>query len=185
MKQLTEPELKALMLLSLDGDETAYRCLLDMLRHLLVSYYARRLGGSAAAHVDDLVQDTLLALHQRRITYDRDRPFTAWFFTIARHKLVDHHRRPGGRGHLGLEALGDMADDFREDAVAANMDVNRLLASLPAWQGEMIRQVRLEGRSVAETAAGTGRTEAMVKIGVHRGIKALAAKMRGERGEDR
>ncbi|KRB62085.1 RNA polymerase subunit sigma-70 [Rhizobium sp. Root708] len=184
MKQLTETELKALMLLSLDGDETAYRCLLNMLRHLLVSYYARRLGGSAAAHTDDLVQDTLLALHQRRITYDRERPFTAWFFTIARHKLVDHHRRAGGRSHIGLETAGDVLAPYSEDAVAANIDVNRLLASLPAWQGDMIRQVRLEGRSVAETAAGTGRSEAMVKVGVHRGIKALAAKLRGERGED-
>lgn len=185
MKQLTEPELKTLMLLSLDGDETAYRCLLDMLRHLLVSYYARRLGRSAGADVDDLVQDTLLALHQRRISYDRERPFTAWFFTIARHKLVDHHRRVGRHSYLGLETIEEMADGYREDAVSASMDVERLLASLPAWQGEVIRQVRIEGRSVAEAAADSRRTEAMIKIGVHRGIKALAAKLRGERGQDR
>jgi RNA polymerase sigma-70 factor (ECF subfamily) len=184
MKHLTEPELKALMLLSLDGDESAYRCLLDMLRHLLSNYYARRLSRSGAADVDDLVQDTLLALHQRRISYDRDRPFTAWFFTIARHKLVDHHRRSGGRVPVGLEAVEQMADGYREDAVSAMVDVNRLLASLPAWQGEMIRQVRLEGRSVAETAVDIRRSEAMVKVGIHRGIKALAARLRGERGED-
>ena len=184
MKQLTEPELKALMLLSLDGDEIAYRCLLEMLRHLLVSYYARRLRQSGEADVDDLVQDTLMALHQRRITYDRERPFTAWFFTIARHKLVDHHRRKGGRSSLGLEMIDNVADGYSEDAVSAAMDVNRLLASLPAWQGDMIRQVRLEGRSVAEAAASGKRSEAMVKVSVHRGIKALAARLRGERGED-
>lgn len=185
MKQLTESELKALMLSSLDGDEHAYRCLLGMLRHLLESYYARRLGRSAPADLDDLVQDTLLALHQRRITYDRTRPFTAWFFTIARHKLVDHYRRVGGKAHLGLEALDEVADDYSEDAISATMDVNRLLASLPAWQGDMIRQVRLEGHSVAETATRSGRSEAMVKVGVHRGIRAIAARLRGERSEDR
>lgn len=185
MTQLTEPELKTLMLLSLEGDEAAYRCLLDMLRHMLFGYYARRLDRSAGADVDDLVQDTLLALHQRRITYDRERPFTAWFFTIARHKLVDHHRRGGGRYYLGLELVEDIADGYSEDTVSANMDINRLLATLPPWQGDMIRQVRLEGRSVAETAAKTRRSEAMVKVGVHRGIKALAAKLRGERGEDK
>ncbi len=172
------------MLLSLDGDETAYRCLLNMLRHLLTSYYARRLGQKGSADMEDLVQETLMALHQRRITYDRDRPFTAWFFTIARHKLVDHHRRAGGRSYLGLETIEDLADDYSEEAVSASMDVNRLLASLPAWQGEMIRNVRLEGRSVAETAAQSGRTEAVVKISVFRGIKTMAARMRGERGED-
>jgi RNA polymerase sigma-70 factor (ECF subfamily) len=184
MKQLTEPELKALMLLSLDGDEKAYRCLLNMLRHLLASYYTRRIGQRGSADIEDLVQDTLMALHQRRITYDRERPFTAWFFTIARHKLVDHHRRSGGRSYLDLETIADVADDYSEDAVSASMDVNRLLESLPAWQGEMIRNVRLEGRSVAETAASSGRTEAVVKISVFRGIKTMAARMRGERGED-
>jgi RNA polymerase sigma-70 factor, ECF subfamily len=188
MKQLTEPELKALMLSSLDGDEVAYRCLLDMLRHLLVNYYARRLARSAPADVDDLVQDTLLALHQRRITYDRGRPFTAWFFTIARHKLVDHYRRSGGKAqsgtHVGMEMLEEMADEYSEDAVSAGMDVNRLLASLPAWQGDMIRQVRLEGHSVADTAVRSGRSEAAVKIGVFRGIQAMAARLKGERSED-
>ncbi len=180
MKQLTEPELKALMLLSLDGDEAAYRCLLEMLRHLLASYYMRRLYRSASADVEDLVQETLLALHQRRITYDRGRPFTAWFFTIARHKLVDHHRRAGGRAYLGLEMIEDMADAYNEDTMSAGMDVDRLLESLPAWQGEMIRDVRLKGHSVAEAAASTGRSEAMVKISVFRGIQAMAAKLKGE-----
>jgi RNA polymerase sigma-70 factor (ECF subfamily) len=184
MKQLSEPELKALMLSSLDGDELAYRRLLNMLRVLLAGYYARRLGRTAAADVEDLVQETLLALHQRRITYDRARPFTAWFFTIARHKLVDHFRRSGGRSMVGLEAIEDMAGDFTEDGISAAADLERLLAALPQWQSEMIRQMRLEGQSVAETAAASGRSEAMVKVSIHRGIKAMAAKLRGERGED-
>ncbi|MNI23581.1 RNA polymerase sigma factor [compost metagenome] len=85
---------------------------------------------------------------------------------------------------VGLEMVEDVADGYSEDAILASMDVERLLANLPAWQSELIRQVRLEGRSVAETAAGSGRTEAMVKVGVHRGIKALAARLRGERGEN-
>ncbi len=183
MMVMSELELKALMVLSLDGDENAYRCLLGILRQLLESYFRRRLA-SNVHDLDDLVQDTLLALHQRRITYDRERPFTAWFFTIARHKLVDHHRQKGGRSMVGLEMIEDVADGYSEDAILASMDVERLLANLPTWQSEMIRQVRLEGRSVAETAAGSGRTEAMVKVGVHRGIKALAARLRGERGEN-
>jgi RNA polymerase sigma-70 factor (ECF subfamily) len=185
MTQLTEQDLKALMLSSLDGDEVAYRRLLNHLRQLLVSYFTRRTSLSYRSEVDDLVQETLLALHHRKITYDRQRPFTAWFFTIARYKLVDHHRKRGNRAMLGMEAIEDMPDEFSEDAVSASMDVEKLLGQLPQWQGDLIRQVRLEGQSVADTAAGSGRTEGMVKVGVHRGIKALAAKLRGERGEDR
>jgi RNA polymerase sigma-70 factor (ECF subfamily) len=185
MTDVTESELKVLMLLSLDGDETAYRCLLDVLRHLLERYYGRRLGRSDKGDVDDLVQETLLALHQRRITYDRERPFTAWFFTIARHKLVDHHRRTGHRGHVGLEAVDEMPDGYREDAVVAQMDIQRLLSGLPTWQAEAIRQVRLDGRSITEAALHAGRSETMVKVGIHRGIKALAARLRGDHGKDR
>ncbi|PYE43131.1 RNA polymerase ECF family sigma subunit [Rhizobium sp. PP-F2F-G20b] len=183
MTVVTESELKVLMLLSLDGDEKAYRCLLNVLRHLLEHYYGRRLARADKTDVDDLVQETLLALHQRRITYDRERPFTAWFFTIARHKLVDHHRRTGGRGHVGLDAVEAIPDGYREDAVAAQIDIQRLLAVLPAWQAEAIRQVRLDGRSIAEAALHSGRSEATVKVSIHRGIKALAARLRGDHGK--
>jgi DNA-directed RNA polymerase specialized sigma24 family protein len=37
--------------------------------------------------------------------------------------------------------------------------------------------VKLEGRSVAETAQLTGMSESAVKVGIHRGLKALAAKL--------
>jgi len=40
--------------------------------------------------------------------------------------------------------------------------------------------MKLEGRSVAETMRLTGMSESAVKVGVHRGLKALAAKARGE-----
>jgi RNA polymerase sigma-70 factor (ECF subfamily) len=184
MTSVTESELKVLMLLSLDGDEKAYRCLLDTLQHLLRAYFERRLARSLRTDVDDLVQDTLLSLHQRRITYDRDRPFTAWFFAIARHKLIDHYRKTGSRTHLSLDAVPDMPDGYREDAITAHMDVQTLLASLPAWQAEAIRRVRLDGQSIGDAALHAGRSETMVKVSIHRGIKALAARLRGEHDKD-
>ena len=42
-----------------------------------------------------------------------------------------------------------------------------------------IRGLKVEGLSVAETAQLTGMSESAVKVGVHRGLKALAAKIRG------
>jgi len=53
------------------------------------------------------------------------------------------------------------------------------LNGLPQHQQELIRQVKLEGQSVADTASRTGQSESAVKVGVHRGIKALAARLRG------
>jgi RNA polymerase sigma-70 factor (ECF subfamily) len=40
--------------------------------------------------------------------------------------------------------------------------------------------MKLGGMSTAEAARATGMSESAVKVGVHRGLKALAAKMRGE-----
>jgi len=177
----SEEALKALMLLSLDGDEAAYRRLLNAVRVLLVGYYGRRMAAATKADMEDLVQETLLALHSRRATYDRERPFTAWFFSIARYKLIDHHRGRGGRMMAETELGEDFESDYSEDAITARMDVERLLQGLPAKQRELIRQVKLEGQSVADTASRTGQSESAIKVGIHRGLKTLAEKLRGGR----
>lgn len=175
----TEEGLKALMLLSLDGDEAAYRRLLTALRMLLVGYYSRRMAAAAKADMEDLVQETLLALHSHRSTYDPARPFTAWFFSIARYKLIDHHRGRGRRRLSEMELREEIESDFSEEALTARMDVERLLDGLPPKQQELIRQVKLEGQSVADTANRTGQSESAVKVSIHRALKALGERLRG------
>ena len=119
-----------------------------------------------------------------RCPLDRNEPESRLAGRGAEEALVDHHRRRGGRSVVSLELVEGVADGYSEDTILASMDVERLLSGIPAWQSELIRRVRLEGRSVAEAAAASGKTEAMVKVSVHRGIKALAARLRGERGEN-
>ncbi len=177
---VTEETLKMLMLRSLDGDEGAYRHLLHALRTLLVAYYGRRMIPGIKADLEDLVQETLLSLHARRETYDRTRPFTAWFFSIARYKLIDHYRGRGGRMLAEVELDETLAADSSVDAVTARMDVERLLESLPPQQRELIRNVKLEGQSIADAAIKSGQTELAARVGIHRTLKALAQKLRGE-----
>ncbi|OWO94871.1 RNA polymerase subunit sigma-70 [Rhizobium esperanzae] len=175
----SEEALKALMLLSLDGDEAAYRRLLTALRVLLVGYYSRRMAAATRADMEDLVQETLLALHSRRSTYDRNRSFTAWFFSIARYKLIDHHRGRGGRRLAETELDDQIESDFSEDRLTARMDVERLLDGLPLRQQELIRQVKLEGSSVADAANRTGQSESAVKVSIHRALKVIGERLRG------
>ena len=66
------------------------------------------------------------------------------------------------------------------DAAEAHCDLDKLLAQLPDRQRLPIVHVKLEGLSVAEAARLTGMSESAVKIGVHRGLKALAAKIRSD-----
>jgi RNA polymerase sigma-70 factor (ECF subfamily) len=175
---IAEDQLRAWMTGGLDGDASSHAALLRALVLLLRAYYRRRLGTDG--EIEDLVQETLMAVHTRRASYDRDRPFTAWLFAIARYKLVDHYRRTART--VPLDEVGDVfAVKSFEDASAATIDVDRLLRTLPPKQAGAIRRTRLDGLSTAEAAAAAGLGESDVKVSVHRGLKALAARIRGER----
>jgi RNA polymerase sigma-70 factor (ECF subfamily) len=90
-----ELELRALMQAGLDGDTTAHRALLTKLGDRLRSYFRGQLAriSRSSADAEDLVQETLIALHTRRNTYDRSQLFTPWVYAIARYRLVDYLRR--------------------------------------------------------------------------------------------
>ena len=127
------------------------------------------------------MQETLLAVHQKRHTYRPGEPLTAWVHAIARYKLVDLLRARSIREVLN-DPLDDELDVFASsdnDAAEARRDLSKLLADLPERQRLPIVHVKLEGLSVVEVAQLTGMSESAVKIGVHRGLKALAAKIKG------
>lgn len=173
-----EDQLKTWMVEGLDGDAAAHAALLRALVPLLRAFYRRRVGDGDA--IEDLVQETLIAVHTRRMTYDRERPFAAWLFAVARYKMVDHFRRQ--RQTCSIDEMEDMfVSDGFEDEVNARLDVARLLEKLPPKQAQGIRQTRLDGHSVAEAADASGIGQSDVKVSVHRGLKGLAAIIRGAR----
>lgn len=176
----SEDQLKVWMLAGLRGDAAAHTALLRALVPLLRQFYRRRLGDADA--IEDLVQDTLIAVHTRRMTYDRDRPFTSWLFAVARYKMIDHLRRT--RPACPLEDVEHLlASDSFEDTANARMDIDQLLGGLPDRQSRLIRETRVEGRSIAEAALAAGRGESDVKVSIHRGLKAIAARILGHEGE--
>jgi RNA polymerase sigma factor (sigma-70 family) len=178
-----EAQLRPLMLKALDGDASAYRMLLVELRKHLLRYYGRRLAPGLAANADDLVQETLMALHARRMTYDPAQPFTAWVHAIARYKLIDHFRRMKLRATLPLEEDAVLFADDTSEATTARLDVETALGTIPPRPAELIRQVKIGGASVAEAAARLGMTETAAKVSIHRGLKALTARF-GGRSDD-
>lgn len=178
-----EAHLRDLMVAAQGGDAPAYAGFLRETAALLRPFFRRRLV-QLPDEVEDLVQETLLALHNKRDTYDAAQPVTAWLYAIARYKLVDLLRARAGR-----EALHDPIDDELPElgseaesaAHEARRDVRVLLALLPDKQRLPIQHVKIEGLSVEETARLTGLSPSAVKVGVHRGLKVLAARIRAER----
>ncbi|HEU5442505.1 MAG TPA: sigma-70 family RNA polymerase sigma factor [Steroidobacteraceae bacterium] len=177
----TEERLRPLMLRSLEGDPGAHRQLLATLGRYLRGYFARRIGATAA-EVEDLVQETLLAVHLKRDTYDRSLPFTPWAYALARYKLIDHLRRRKRSTQVPLEDAGALfaADDPEEGALRTDLD--RLLQRLPDRQRSLIEDVKLQGLSVEEAARKRGVTAVSARVMLHRSLKWLNQALRDENG---
>lgn len=175
----SEQELRGWMVGGLDGRSADHAMLLRALVPLLRGFYRRHARGNDA-DIEDLVQETLIAVHTRRGTYDSGRPFTAWLFAIARYKMVDQFRR--GRRLTPIEDMEEeLACDGFGDASDARMDIAALLGTLPPKQAAAIRATHIQGLSVAEAAIAGGIGESDVKVSVHRGLKALIARVKGDR----
>jgi RNA polymerase sigma factor (sigma-70 family) len=164
-----EATLARLMVMSQQGDKQAYASLLDACQRWLRGYYSRRI---APAQLDDLVQETLIALHTKRASWDSARPFLPWLAAIARYRWVDHLRRLYRADETALDM--DVAGIDEEPAIAARITLERLFGILPDAQARAIALVKIEGLSIAEASEATGQSESLVKVNIHRGLKKLA-----------
>jgi RNA polymerase sigma-70 factor, ECF subfamily len=176
-----EAHIKALFLQGQAGDSAAYSTCLSELARMLRGFLRKRLS-ALPDDVEDLVQEVLLAIHNQRHTYDAAQPITAWTHGIARFKLVDFFRRRGVQGQQ--VDIDDVENDLSfedQSAQDAKRDVMTLLDELPDKQRDAIHWVKIEGLSIAEAAGKTGQSESSIKVGIHRGLKALADRMRVSR----
>jgi RNA polymerase sigma factor (sigma-70 family) len=182
---LLEQRLARLMLAAQRGDAPAYQALLrDCVPVIAAS--ARR-QGVAADRVDDVVQEVLITIHRARATYDPARPFLPWLRAIAQRRAIDGLRRQGrqavrevhdpiayeGHAQESVEA-GDVLDaQSRARAVRAS------IATLPPGQRQAVERLGLQGQTLEEAAAETGRSKVALKVNLHRAIKALRGKLGG------
>lgn len=164
-----------LMRAALDGDANAYRRLLDELARALRTNIRAMLARSAQgnADVEDLVQETLLAVHLKRHTWDTALPFAPWANAIARYKVIDALRRRGVRTHVALDDVVEtLASPPAEDSAMG--DAERLILRLDARQQTIVRGVSIDGRSTGDVARELDMSEGAVRVALHRALKRLA-----------
>jgi RNA polymerase sigma factor (sigma-70 family) len=152
------------------GEANVYRTLLGEVALWLHRYYARRLP---PAMTEDAVQDVLLAIHEKRHTYDPARPFGPWLAAIARYKWIDRLRSLKAEASKPLDENIGVPD--HGESVIAGSTLRQLLAELKPPQAEAIRLVKLEGYSVKEASRATGQSISLVKVNIHRGLMRLAS----------
>jgi RNA polymerase sigma-70 factor, ECF subfamily len=173
-----EVEWAALMRSANSGDAAAYSQLLRGLApalRVIVRGAAASTGGTVEA--EDIVQETLIAIHLKRHTWIESEPIGPWIRAIARHKLIDALRRRGRHVHVPLEDFEETlpSDDAGPDF--ARRDLERHLHHLPPRQRDVMQSIALDGRSIRETAARLSMTEGAVRVALHRGVASLAALM--------
>jgi len=113
----------------------------------------------------------LLAIHQKRHTYDPARPFEPWLAAVARHKWIDRLRAPRSAPTAALH--DGLAVGGHEDAVTSAWSLEALLRQIKPAQAEAIRLVKLQGLSIEEAATRTGQSVSLVKVNIHRGLGRL------------
>jgi RNA polymerase sigma-70 factor (ECF subfamily) len=101
-----EAELAGLLRAAIAGDEKAYAVFLARAAALVRGFVRRRMtpGG---IDPEDVVQETLLAIHLKRHTWRDDAPVLPWVYAIARYKLIDAFRRRGRRIEVDVDDFAD------------------------------------------------------------------------------
>jgi RNA polymerase sigma factor (sigma-70 family) len=165
------------------GDQAAYGALLrDCVA--VIEKVARR-QGVPADRIDDVVQETLLTVHRARQTYDPCRSFTAWLAVLAERRAVDVMRKAGRQAMrevhspLAYERHADESAAGRQSAYGAEAThrLGEAIADLPLRQREAVQLLVLQERSLAETAAATGRSKGSLKVNLHRALKSLRSRL--------
>jgi RNA polymerase sigma-70 factor, ECF subfamily len=165
------------------GDALAYQRILKQLAPVLRSFVRRWLARSFVPEADaeDIVQEILLAIHLKRQTWIETAPVAPWVFTIARHKIIDALRRRGRRIDLPID---DFADTLATDEGEPNLIgiyLDRHLESLPSGQRKVVKAIAVSGASISEAAETLAMSRGAVRVALHRGLAALAARATGKR----
>jgi len=179
-----EARASGLMRLAQSGDQPAYASLLVLLTGVTRKFARARVG--SASWVDDVVQETLLAVHGARQTYDSARPFAPWFYAIASSRLIDVLRREKrvATRELQSDALPEVAAETAIDGPIDIEAIHAAVRSLPARQREVIEGLKFKDQSVRDVAGRLKMSESAVKVTAHRGYKMLRRLLEGPARED-
>lgn len=172
--QKTEREWAALLGAANAGDSVSYAKFLQAVTPVLRGIIKARGRALADHHFEDIVQETLLAIHAKRHTWSPDRPLRPWLFAITRHKVSDAYRKRGAAVHLDIDDFADQIPAEPEPDTTAGHDAEVLIAQLEPRAAEIVRAVSLRGESQDEVGERLGMSGGAVRVALHRAMKRLS-----------
>lgn len=174
----TEMLWASLMRAANGGDRVAYGSFLKSITPHLTSFVRSGLARAGVGNADheDVVQEILIALHQKRHTWREEEPIRPWIFAISRYKLIDALRRRWRRAEVDISDFAETLAAEEGDAGLTPAEIEKALASLPENQRRIVSAISVEGRSIREVSEDHAMKEGTVRVALHRGLKSLAAR---------
>lgn len=177
----TGEELNSAVAAAAQGDRNALAQVLQSIRPLVVRYCRARVGAAERGNLsaDDVAQEVCLAVMTALPRYqDQGRPFMAFVYGIAAHKVADAHRNAARNKSDPVAEVPDVvsSEDGPEDRALSSetsRQVNALLETLPEKHREILVLRLVVGLSAEETAAAVGSTAGAVRVAQHRAIAKL------------
>jgi RNA polymerase sigma-70 factor, ECF subfamily len=177
--------LDAVVAAAVTGDRDALREVLETIRPIVVRYCRARVGTAerSGLSADDVAQEVCVAAMMALPRYqDQGRPFLAFVYGIAAHKVADAHRAAGRNRAEPTEVLPervsvDTGPEMRAIKVDASERMDALLRILPEKQREIVILRVVVGMSAEETAAAVGSTPGAVRVAQHRALARLKSEI--------
>jgi RNA polymerase sigma-70 factor (ECF subfamily) len=169
-----------LHVLAAQGRQDAIEALLRQFRPVIVRYVRARLAPIGHQDEDDVAQEVCLALLSALPSYrDMGRPFAAFVFAIAAHKVADAVRG-AARSPLSVPVLPDVPDWCLgpEETAVARLEASQariLLARLPAGQRRLLLLRVVGGLSAEDTGYVLDMSPGAVRVAQHRALLRLRA----------
>ncbi|HOB49369.1 MAG TPA: sigma-70 family RNA polymerase sigma factor [Mycobacterium sp.] len=169
------------------GSRDALREVVEIIRPIVVRYVRARLGTAerVGLSADDVAQEVCLAAIQALPRYqDQGRPFLAFVYGIASHKVADAHRAAGRNRSEPTDSVPErLSVDAGPEQMAIQADsaarMKQLLAVLPEKQREILTLRIVVGLSAEETAEAVGSTPGAVRVAQHRALARLKSEIAG------
>ncbi len=179
MRSDREPPLDDLLRAANRGDRRAYATFLGAATPIVRGIARSRGAGLGPETCEDIVQETLLAIHQKRQTWREDAPVRPWLYAIVRFKVVDAFRARGRRVHVSIDDFADVLPADAGPDPTERSDAERVISRLDPRSARIVRAIGQEGASIAELSATLEMTETAVRVALHRGLRKLAVLREG------
>jgi RNA polymerase sigma-70 factor (ECF subfamily) len=184
-KEDLNTELREAFLKSRNGDQGAYHSFLLKISTPLRSYFRNACSPSDRENAEDLLQETLIAIHTKKHLYDETQPIMPWIYAIARYRLIDGFRRKKARPQT-LSTPEDFEKLFATEITPEtelatkqghSIAAHELLSNLSEKQRAIVTLAKIDEVPLAEIAEKYGMTVSAVKVTIHRALKDLRAKL--------